>query len=62
MLFNIKDDPYELYNIYDTETTIAAVMLADLAAAADSITETKALFKNPEIISALRLCVRRVQY
>ena len=36
-----EDDPYELYNIYDSEIDIATEMLAELAAAANSITENK---------------------
>jgi len=40
MLFNIKDDPYELYNLYDSERTIADDMLADLRTQANTITES----------------------
>ena len=35
-----KDDPYELYNLYDSERTIADDMLADLRTQANTITET----------------------
>ena len=40
LLFNIKDDPYELVNIYDKEPDVAAEMMAAIEAAGNLMEST----------------------